>query len=417
MNAGDNTKGYYKDLFIDGGMSLTSRADLPAARFLQLSADSFICTPQPSGKKTYYNAIDSIMQKQVFGGNPMDENGILLYPDGSPRFRMIYTNGGRAGSHGFSIGEEGRKNICQYISNGGSYVGTCAGAYLASRAYVSGVGKPLEKTDRYYGLWPGVATSTSLIQSSTTVTIEKNSPLLNYYDFGKDMKVDSVRHNGGGYALEDSLWPKGTEILARYYTQGRKLRKNIHDKPVIWAYKASETSGRVIMCGSHPEAIETGERLDLMAAMMRYAMDGNGIPTVKGKLENGQERKMHCFTHDNKPEYTAIGDRQYHHFTLDVPKDVEKITIELKPKAGYADFDLFLLAHPADFAFLSDAQYKNTALGSAKKLVIEHPKAGILYISVFCNTTVETTTCAYGTQYTGRLDVLNGVPYSITAQY
>lgn len=43
------------------------------------------------------------------------------------------------------------------------------------------------------------------------------------------------------------------------------------------------------------------------------------------------------------------------------------------------------------------------------------PRRGTLYLSVFCNTTVDTVETKWGTQYTGRLDVLNGVPYGITA--
>ena len=41
------------------------------------------------------------------------------------------------------------------------------------------------------------------------------------------------------------------------------------------------------------------------------------------------------------------------------------------------------------------------------------PKAGTMYISVFCDTTVDTVKSPNGTQYTGRVDVLNGVPYTI----
>ena len=36
-------------------------------------------------------------------------------------------------------------------------------------------------------------------------------------------------------------------------------------------------------------------------------------------------------------------------------------------------------------------------------------------VAVFCATTVDTVETKWGTQYTGRLDVLNGVPYGITA--
>ena len=52
-----------------------------------------------------------------------------------------------------------------------------------------------------------------------------------------------------------------------------------------------------------------------------------------------------------------------------------------------------------------------------KVIEISKPKAGNWYISVFCNTTVNTEETTYGTRYTGRLDVLNGVPYIIKVEY
>ena len=412
--AQDNTKGYYKDVFVDGGIYLTSRNDLPAVRYMGLTMESFLCGPATVEQKANYNYTDSLLQKELFAGSAIDENGVLLYPDGAPRFRMLYTNGGRSWKHARTVTEKGNQHINDYINHGGSYVGTCAGAFLASKAVVS-TGKPTY-VGLYYSIWPGYTCHTGLSYSSTTVSLEKKSPLLKYADFGKDMQVDSVRHNGGGFAVIDSMYPEGTEILPRYYTIGRKLRKDIHGKPVIWAYKTDENAGRIVMCGSHPEAVETGERLDLTAAMMRYAMEGNGTPRAKGKLENGVERKMYCFTHDNNPDFTAIGDKQYHHFVIDVPKGAGKITLSLKAKPGYSNYDLFLLAQPQKFAYLDEALYKNTALGSEKKLVITQPKAGKMYLSVFCNTTVDTVETKYGTSYTGRTDVLNGVPYSILAE-
>lgn len=416
LTAQDNAKGYYKDLFIDGGIKLTSSSNLPSARYLGLSVEAFTSSSHKSNGKSAYNMIDTLRQHQVFGGSPIDENGVLLFPDGSPRFRMIYVNGGGAASHGRSLGEEGRARIREYIRNGGSYIGSCAGAFVASRA-VKG-DSALKYTDAYIGIWPGLTISTGIHNSQTRLNLDNDSPLLKYYDFGNRGYVDSVYHNGGGYGVTDTDWPKGTEILARYDIQGRtdlKLKRNIQDFPAIWGQKADEHSGRVIMCGSHPEFVRTGEKLELMCAMVRYALDGNGTPKLKGTLKNGEERKMYCFTHDNNPDFTAIGDKQYHHFALNVPKDTKKVTLTLKPKAGYANFDLFLLAHPQKYAYLGEAKYKNMGTGSEKTLVINQPNAGTLYLSVLCNTTVETINTPYGTEYTGRVDVLNGVPYSITA--
>jgi hypothetical protein len=45
------------------------------------------------------------------------------------------------------------------------------------------------------------------------------------------------------------------------------------------------------------------------------------------------------------------------------------------------------------------------------------PKPGKYYISVFCATTVTATTGKYGVEYSGRTDVLNGVPYTICVNF
>ena len=417
LAAAQGGKGFYKDMFIDGGINLSSYMNFPSAHFLELQTEAFICSPRKSQKKTYYSIADTLSQRQVFGGSPIDENGVLLYPDGAPRFRMLYTNGGSAARHGRSMGPLVRERIRQYIRNGGSYLGSCAGAFIGSRAVK---GDTLKYLDAYYGIWPGLTISTGIITSQTNITFDKNSPLLKYCDFGGDLKIDSLYHNGGGYAVTDTLWPEDTEILARYDIEGRtdlKLKKSIQGFPCIWARKESDKSGRVILCGSHPELVKTGEKLDLMCSLVKYALDGTGTPVIKDKLVNGREKKMYCFTHDNNPDYTAIGDRQYHHFTLDIPKGTVKVTLQLKAKPGYSDFDLYLLAQAGQFAFLGTATDKALGSGGEKKLVINNPKPGKWYVSVYCDTTVDTRQTDYGTQYSGCLEVLNGVPYSIQADF
>ncbi len=414
--AQDNTKGFYKDLFVDGGISVSSRDYLPSARYQQWQWESFLCSTKKVNGKSVYTAADTVMQRELFGGNEQDENGILLFPDGQPRFRMIFMNGGGAARHGRSLGEEGRNRIREFVRAGGSYVGDCAGMFLGSRAVKSDT--CLKYLDAYLGIWPGLTRSTGLHTSQTNMTIEKNAPILKFYDFGGDLHVDSVYHNGGGYAITDTLWPEGTEVLARYDVRGRdlKLPRDIQGLPAIWAYKANEGTGRVILCGSHPEFVGNGEKLDLMLSMVKYAVEGAAAARLKGELTLGMERAMYCRTSENNPDFTAIGDRQYHHFLLNVPKGTKELTISLKPKLGSAKFDLFLLAQPKDYAYLATAPYKNIGSGIAKKLVIKKPKAGPLYISVFCNTTVDARQGEYGTEYSGRLDVLNGVPYSIVAE-
>ena len=170
-------QGFYKDVFMDGGIGLTSRYFLPATRFLGLTIDYYAsaATPKLSQK-------DTLFQASIFCGSEEDTNGWLLYPDGAPRFRVIYVNGGKAATHARSLTERGRELLCEYIKNGGSYVGTCAGAYMATGGSIRN--DAVTNANLYLTIWTGYARRTRLRTSSTGLSLEKMIPLLRYFDFG-----------------------------------------------------------------------------------------------------------------------------------------------------------------------------------------------------------------------------------------
>lgn len=385
-------EGYYKVLFMDGGVSLNSRVTLPAADYLSISMEH-LATDQTS------------TQSNVMISNADDANGRLLYPDGEPRFRAIYTNGGQSSDHGTSLGEEGRGRVRTFYYNGGSYSGSCAGAFIVSLHFESsGINEP------YYHIWPGRTKGTLLFTSYTGHFIESGSPLLNYYDFGGDLYIDNVYHNGGCYARTDIDYPANTEVLMRYDYSSKPM----HNDPSCWAYKEDNESGRLVVIGSHPESVTGGERLQLMAAMIQYALDGQGSVTVKDTLSNGQARIMNKSTVDNDPAYTKIGDKQYHHFQVDIPQGASNLVVTLDGDTGY---HMNLYVNPNNYAFNSTAENKAAASGSYKTITIPNPAAGTWYIGVECATTVTAEKYSWGYDYSGDLSVLNGVSYSITASW
>lgn len=405
------TQGYYKDLFMDGGCSLNAYPDLPAADYLGLSMEQLT-----TAERLEMTRLDTIAQNYLLVGNPLDENGILLYPDGEPRFRAVYLNGGKALGHTKSLTEEGREHFRTFLKNGGSVVGTCAGAFMVSLGAVRDTG--YVPRPEYLCLWPGWTVGTGLEKSATGMTVEPGSPLLQYYDFGGDMQIDSVRHNGGCYAYMEENVPEGTEVLLRYIGDTLKLKKSIHQKVSAWAWKENQQTGRVVVIGSHPERMVEGDRMELMSAMLRYALDGNGTVRLKGTLEKGVAREMIRTTGDNDPAFTRIGDRQYHHFAVDVPKGVKEITVTLaSPDKWAGRFDLWLFADGQDYAFRENARYKDIRHGTDKHFTIPVKKAGRYYISVYCATTVDAGETFYGVQYSGRTDVLNGVPYQLKVNW
>ena len=395
-------RGFYKDIYMDGGLSLTSKQYLPSARSLMLSIE----TLRTGTKSLGITDVDTLLQNALLVGNEFDTNGILLYPDGAPRYRMVYVNGGTAKSHGRSLTPEGRERFRAFVKAGGGYLGSCAGAYLACEGTH---GNP--HYEEYLGIYPGICTNAQLQNKRVCVTVPADSPLLRYSDFGGDLHIDSVYHNGGCYMDYADLIP-GAEILLQYDYPP----KSMHGNGCVWSYKADEQTGRVMACGPHPEGIVSGERLDMMEAMVQYVLEGTPQPRIKASLTKGEPRLMSCKTEDNDPAHTRIGDKQYHHFTVEVPEGCDTLKIKLSSLEGYQNYDLFLFASYEGLAMLGSSKYKSVGQGLDKELVILAPKAGTLFLSVFCDTTVESEEARYGTMYTGRLDVLNGVPYQILVE-
>ena len=402
-----NDKVYYKDIFMDSGIGVTSRKDLPVARYLGLQMEAFI-----SSASAELSATDTILQNELLVSSAVDENGCLLYPDGSPRFRMVYMNGGNAMNLSHALGDAGRQVFIDFVHAGGSYLGSCAGAFFPCHYKLMDDGVK-DYSPEYIGIWPGVVRNTLLTRTPTGVKIEPGSALLKYYDFGGDMYVDSVFHNGGCHAVEDTLWPANGEVLASFDTSNIKTKREFNGKPVIWSVKEKEEWGRVISCGSHPEGVNYGDRLQLMGAMVKYAIEGNAPARVKGELTIGEPRLMNKGTRDADPAFTKIGDKQYHHFTVEVPEGIDTLKVELRSVRGFEDFEMYLFVNPDEFAFKENAKYMDISLNANKALIIPAPKPGKYYISVFCNTTVTAVETAWGVRYTGRLDVLNGVPYTV----
>ena len=242
------------------------------------------------------------------------------------------------------------------------------------------------------------------MQDYTGFFIEPSSPLLDYFDFGGDLYVDSVRHNNGNYP---SGIPMGGEVLARYDYPDID---DMHLQPSAWAYKANLYTGRIVQIGSHPEEVNNGERRDFTEASILYAMDGRGATMVKGALQNGIRRDATKSTLDNDPDHTMIGDLQCHHYVVLIPKDAINVSLTLQSDA---DADLSLMLRKDGFAYEEQAQYVSAGSGANKQMLFSDLAPGLWYVAVKCNTTVTAVETDWGQEYTGRTDVLNGVPYRI----
>lgn len=392
-------KAFYKDILQDGGISASSYKDLPAADMLGLSLEYLIT------QSSDYIKEDTLAQERVFSGSPDDLNGYLLYPDGAPRYRMVFVNGGNANSHGNSLGVQGRRNYKQFVHNGGSYIGSCAGAYVAA------IGSDSQLYDTYIGIWPSRATNCHLSDSRTDMTIPEDSPLLKYYDFGGDHYITSVYHNGG-CCLDEKHRIPGTEVLTRYVYPYDPEKHNFMDgKGAAWAWKENEFSGRCIMSGSHPERVTSGEIRDMMAAMIRYALDGQGNTQIKAILHNGETRVMDKAA---DPVHSKIGDMQCHHYAIWIPEGAKDIEITLTPKEN---FNFRLMMDHETFAYYEDADHvKEVTDGGIAKLSFKSLDPGQYYIAVQCTSVPVAVNGKNGITY-AKTTLLNGTPYSISASW
>ena len=415
---------YYKDIYLDGGCELNpgikengvvinGRLPYAMAKTGITDAEYFLSTVDDVDEG--YTDADQGYQNERIIGTPEDVNGVLLYPDGDPRFRLIYVFGGHSGPHGESLGTIGRSRVKEFYENGGSYVGSCAGAYLSGKFAAGGI-MP------YFNIWEnGKMVGTNVGNSS--IDLEMVSGVFaDYYGPAEGVLVSGARHNGGGYM---DTAPAGTEAIALFKNEKGKdsHRARFYDKPGVWAYKASAASGRVVVTGSHPEDAADGDVLNLTASMFRYAWDGSGTAKVKGVLRNGDMIPMTKGTDDNQPAYTAIGDRQCHHFVVHLSAPVKALTVEVQAQG---DYDMEVYLKKDTFAFPdSEPDYAAKQPGGHQTLVTGALEAGLWYVTVRCATTVTATEVitdpAHGRGrrfvYSGKTGVLNGVPYTVEARW
>lgn len=479
-------RGYYKSLFVCAGCYLSNyytTEHIPSIAELGLADDyEYIATAtraQLNGSTTVKN-LNIKGQNAVMVSSPQDgmttypdSNGALIYPDGEPRFRAMYVNGGTSYTFGPSLTDKGRKQIHDWFLKGGSYIGTCAGSFLAT-TYRDGTNRwnNADASMNYsFGLWPGNIASTSVPvdifkypAAATGARVLEDYAKLDYATryaqkhglsgrawerLSANDTIEDLAHHGGSYlphsatnakyphdeliAMQWSGPGSSEENLEMRYTEDKvgvtdpfKSSRKVHDSTIVWAYKKDNASGRAVLCGSHPEkrGLFSGRNFNLMANMLLYAMDGAGEPDIKGEMQLNDVRKMNRTAMDEDPDYARIGDRQYHHFLLNVPSPVENFYLELDSDYDAASgINLYLTLRKGGFAWLSDADYVICSNGGRKSLHIKNLPAGKWYIGVYCATTVVATPYAYDAEtgpfffkYSGHTEVLEGIPYTLSCE-
>ena len=148
--------------------------------------------------------------------------------------------------------------------------------------------------------------------------------------------------------------------------------------------------------------------------MMRYAMDGIGSTPLKGFLQNGRTRIMDKGTDAKHPSHTKIGDLQCHHFAVNIPKDVEDVSICLE---GDSLGEFSLSINRSTFAYPENATYLSSDKGACKTLSFSSLESDIWYVCVKCLSSVTSSETNYGQSYSDPHGVLNGLSYQITVSW
>ena len=381
-------EGFYCDVFQDEGTQISGGNLEVDCEYIDFSQEHL----NTSSNETEQN--------KIMIENNNDDNGYLLYPDGEPRFAIIYYHGGYMG-HASDLGTEGRQRVRDHYYHGGSQFGSCAGSYMLSTYWQGG---QLQST--WFQLWPGEMDGPNVSSTSVDKIINAGSPFIGYHGYEEVDEISGVYHQNGG-SVDTNDAPDGTEFCAMHNSS------SLRGYAAVWTWKDNDTTGRVLGHTGHPEGNSSEDKKKYISASMLLLADGLGKPGIKHTLESGQTITMDKETADNDPLFTKIGDKQYHHFLLDC-EEAKNVNIEVVGEDG---FDFHLFAAKDTFAFRQDALYADTADGNSKTLMIPSLEKGTWHVGVKLYTTVTTTSSSIFPTYGGPLEVLNGISYTVKAEW
>lgn len=167
------------------------------------------------------------------------QNGVLT------NYHVVLFAGGSGSRQAAALGESGRAKVRQFVSNGGGYIGICAGAYLATSGYSWSLNLINART-----VSPKWQRGAGLVKMQLT---ETGSSIL-----GRREGEFDVRYvNGPIVTADDEVDLPAFNTLAHFRTE---MAKNdsppgvMINSPAIFA--APYQSGRVLCISPHPEQTE-----------------------------------------------------------------------------------------------------------------------------------------------------------------
>ena len=337
--------GVAADVFVDGGYSLSGVSLSREAELLGWTRETLLTSSYS-------------LTRSTIGGNSNDTNGALLFPDGQPRVGVYYHNGGNSSAHQSALGASGKAAIIDFLAAGGSYTGSCAGAWTAKN----------------FGFYVGSWLNNGGSGSHTITLADDGNPISEFMIAnGQSLIVPSVPFYGGPGFLESRSRTPDAEFIGKL-TSGYPSYMRGTDAIILVQPTGDE--GGVAIVPNHPEYGRRAIHTYYMAAVLSWAYDtANVTPDVKGSLD---------YSH---PAVTAdVGDGQYHRYAMQVAPGTRELTITTSNAAGTELYvTLNGVAYAGGFDFAGD------------EIVISNPAAGEWEVSVL-----------------GTHAVKNGVHYTLT---
>jgi glutamine amidotransferase-like uncharacterized protein len=166
------------------------------------------------------------------------------FDNGINHFRLLCFPGGDMYQYAQSISSEGKKNIRDFIRNGGGYIGICGGAYFASQRVIwQGAELPMTPLGLFSGTAQGPIDAIAPYPNCTMCRVIIVDQLHPITQSSQDSEWILYCY---GPAFIPSL---PVDILARYETE---------NQPAMLAFDYD--MGRVFLIGLHPEIEEDSDR-------------------------------------------------------------------------------------------------------------------------------------------------------------
>lgn len=167
----------------------------------------------------------------------------LLQKDGWQKdTRLLIIPGGRDIPYHEALKGDGNRRIADFVHEGGSYLGICAGAYYGSALIEFEQGGPLEVlATRELKFFPGLARGPAYGLGKFCYQSGKGSQIARMLLSNADL---SAAYFNGGCSFVNADKYDEVHVLARY--------ADIEEQPVAIVH-CKVGQGRAILCGVHPE--------------------------------------------------------------------------------------------------------------------------------------------------------------------